>query len=43
MGTEMIEISTIITILIWVALAAMFAIAAWADSEKVRGLIVGVR
>jgi hypothetical protein len=43
MEAEMIETSTLITILIWVALAAMFAVAAWADSEKVRGSIVGVR
>ena len=39
----MIEISTMITVLIWVALAILFAIAAWADSQKVRESIVGVR
>ena len=39
----MIETSTIATVLIWVALAIMFAIAAWADNRKVRESIVGVR
>ncbi len=39
----MIETSTMITGLIWVALAVMFAVASWADNQKVRESIVGAR
>ena len=39
----MIETSTMLTLLFWVALAIMFAVAEWADRPETRESIVGVR
>lgn len=39
----MIDTLTLVTVLIWVALALLFAGAAYVDSQKVRESIVGVR
>jgi len=37
------DVLTTITILIWVAIAILFAVAAWADSARVRESVIGVR